>query len=334
MCRIHNITGKLCHLSAALLLIFISLSILSCTRKPDQKKYIIGVINFNPKLSSIVEGFKEGMAENGYIEGKNVTYMHLKDPEDIDPVLRDLKAGKADLILAVSTPAIKKAQNAVRGTGIPIVGISYDPVRGGIVDSLVYKKENITGIKVGENVQKALEWLLLIAPETKHVFVPVKFDTEAAQLSLADLKDVAAKLNVDLLVSSVEGPDDLQAALSSIPEDVDAIFVLHSLLIVSNLDTVLKTALKRRLPTASGSGLYKYGVTVSYGEDHRHTGKQAGELARKVLQGYPAAGLPFKSADFILGINLDNAKKIGLKIPEHILNQADIILRAGAANKN
>ena len=334
MCRIHNITGNIYHLSAALLLIFISLSILSCTRQPDKKKYLIGVINLNPRLSSVVEGFKEGMAENGYVEGKNVTYMHLKGPENIDTILRDLKAGKADLILAVSTPAMKKAQNAVRGTGIPIVGISFDPVRGGIVDSLVYKEENTTGIKVGESVQKALEWLLLIAPDTKRVFVPVKFDTEAAQLSLADLKDVAAKLNVDLLVSNVEGPDDLQAALSSIPEDVDAIFVLHSLLIVSNLDTVLETAVKRKLPTASGSGLYKYGVTVSYGQDHRHTGKQAGELAHKVLQGHPAASLPFKTADLFLGINLDNAKKIGLKIPEYILKQAEFIIPAGAANKN
>ena len=331
---IHTITGMIHHVSAALLLIVISLLILSCTRQPAEKKYLIGVINLNPTLSSMVEGFKEGLAERGYIEGKNVTYMHLKDPEDIDPILQDLKARKADLILTVTSPAMEKAQNAVRGTSIPIVGISYDPVRGDIVDSLVYKKENTTGVKVGESVQKALEWLLLIAPDTKRVFVPVKFDTRAAQLSLADLKDAAAKLNVDLLISNVEGPDDLQAALSSIPKDIDAIFILHSILIVSNLDVVLEKAIKRKLPTASGSGLYKYGVTVSYGQDHRHTGKQAAELAHKVLQGYPAGGLPFKTADFFLGINLDNAKKIGLNIPEHILQQAEFIIHAGAANKN
>jgi ABC-type uncharacterized transport system substrate-binding protein len=82
MCRIHTITGNIHHVSAALLLIVISLSILSCTRQPDdEKKYLIGVINLNPQLSSAVEAFKEGLAEHGYVEGKNVTYMHLKDPE-------------------------------------------------------------------------------------------------------------------------------------------------------------------------------------------------------------------------------------------------------------
>lgn len=326
--------GNIYKASFALLLIFISLSILSCRRQPVEKKYVIGVINLNHTMSSMVEGFKDGLAEKGCVEGKNVTYMQLKDPEDIDRVLRDLKVRRADLILAVTT-AVEKAQNAVRGTGIPIVGISFDPVRGGIVDSMVYKKENTTGIRVGGGVKKALEWLLLIAPHTKRVFVPVKFHTGAAESSLADLKDVATILNIDLLISNIEGRDDLRTALSSIPKDIDAVFIPHSLLIVSNLDAILETAVKRRLPTASGSGLYKYGVTVSYGQDHGHTGKQAAELANKVLKGRPAASLPFEAADLFLDINLDNAKKIGLDIPEHFLRQAEIMRQpAGAANKN
>ncbi|HSB30327.1 MAG TPA: ABC transporter substrate binding protein, partial [Candidatus Sulfobium mesophilum] len=240
----HNMIGNIYKASFALLLIFISLSILSCRRQPVEKEYVIGVINLNPTMSSMVEGFKEGLAGKGYVEGKNVTYMQLKDPEDLDRVLGDLKVRRADLILAVTTPAMEKAQNAVRGTGIPIVGISFDPVRGGIVDSMVYKKENTTGIRVGGVVKKALEWLLLIVPHTKRVFVPVKFDTSAAESSLADLKDVATILNVDLLISNIEGRDDLRTALSSIPKDIDAVFIPHSLLIVSNLDTILETAVK------------------------------------------------------------------------------------------
>jgi ABC-type uncharacterized transport system substrate-binding protein len=107
-------------------------------------------------------------------------------------------------------------------------------------------------IRVGGGVKKALKWLLLIAPHTKRVFVPVKFDTSAAESSLADLKDVATILNVDLLISNIEGRDDLRTALSSIPKDIDAVFIPHSLLIVSNLDTIVEAAVKRRLPTASG----------------------------------------------------------------------------------
>lgn len=202
------------------------------------------------------------------------------------------------------------------------------------MESKVYKKENTTGIKVGEGVKKALEWLLLIAPHTKRVFVPVKFDTRAAQSSLDDLKDASAKLHVDLLVTVVEGPDDLKASWSSIPKDIDAVFILHSLLIVSNPEAILETAAKGRLPTASGSGLYKHGVTISYGQDHGRTGQQASKIAHKVLQGYSAASLPFETADMFPGINLNNARTIGLEIPEHILKQAEIVESSGTALNN
>lgn len=333
MCRIHNIKHMIYPLSAALLLIFISLTNLSCTKEPEEKK-LIGIINLNPELSTMVDGFKEGMTEHGYVEGKSVTYRQMNSDEDIDSCLRELKNKKADLILSITTPATKKAVEACRGNGIPIVAICFDPVRGGIVESLVYKEDNITGIKIGDSVKKALEWLMLIAPDTRRVFVPVRYDTSAARLSLFDLKDAAEKFKVNLLISEVETPQDLKEALESIPEDIDAVFVLHSLLIVSNLDTVLEAAIARKLPTVSGSGLYKNGVTISYGQEHWRSGKDASKLAHKVLQGYSAAGLPFETAVFILGINLDNADKIGLNVPEHILKQAEIIRPGSTSNKN
>ena len=331
MCKNKNITDRICRLSAVLLLIFISLSILSCT---DEKKNLIGILSPNPAHKLYIEGFKEEMTGYGYAEDKNITYKEVNNTDLFDSALRDLKEENVDLILTATTPATRKAQKTVKGTDIPVVGISFDPVRGGIVKSLVHNEDNITGVKTGGSVPKTLEWLLLIAPDTKRIFVPLKFDTRAAQLSLTDLKDTAAKLHVDLLVSEVDTPRDLQEALGSIPEDIDAVFILHSIFIVSNLDTILETALKRNMPSVSGSALYTRGITISYGQDHRHTGKQAGELAHKVLQGYPAASLPFKTAEFSLGINLDNANKIGLDISENILKQANIIRPGSPANKD
>jgi len=317
-------TQKTFYLSAALIIISIFFSLISCTKEPD-KKYLIGTINPNTKLAPVLDNFKKGMIEHGYIEGENTTYIDSAGGKDIDSALRDFQQRKVDLVLAIATPPIKKALEALRKSGIPVVGSSFDPVRGGVVKSLIYKKENITGIKIGGSVQKTLEWLLLIAPNIKQVFVPIKFDTSAAELSLSDLKEIAEKLEVELLVSEVETLQDLQKSLSSMPEDIDAVFIPHSIFVISNIDTVLETCAKRKLPSASGGGLYRHGVSISYGHNFSRAGGQLSLLAHKVLQGTPAFSLPFETANFQLGINLDTAKQIGLDIPYYYLSQADTI---------
>jgi putative ABC transport system substrate-binding protein len=308
-------------------LIFISLSILSCTNTPKENKYVIGIINPNPKLIAVTNGFKSEMTGHGYIEGENITYVNVDNSGEIDSALLDFKEQTVDLVLTFTTPATKKAKNALKGTGIPVVFTSFDPVRGGIVKSLSNQEENITGIKVGGNTQKALEWLLAISPETRRILVPVKFDTKAASLSLAALKEGAAKLKVDLIVSNVETIEDLQATLSSMPEDVGAIFILNSIFIVTNLDLIVETAIKHKIPTGGGSGQYKNGLTITYGRSHKRSGENAGRLAHKILHGTPASSLPIETEDFFLGINLRTARASGLKIPYFVLDQADFIIR-------
>ena len=317
MKRILNITDKSCFLLSVSLLICIFLSIISCAKEPE-KKYLIGTINPNPKLAATLAKFKKAMTEHGYIEGENVTYIDSAGGKGIDSALKDFQEKKVDLVLTITTPAMKKSVEALRESGIPVVGLSYDPVSGGVVKSLIYKKENVTGIKVGGSVPKALEWLLLIVPDIRHIFVPVKLDTPAADLSLNDLKGVALKLDVELQISEIETTEDLKISLSSMPEDIDAVFVPHSILVVSNLDTIIKTCIKRRIPSVSGSGLYQQGIAISYGENYNRTGKELSKIVHKVLQGTPAFSQPFETAEFHLGINLHTLKSIGLDIPYYV----------------
>lgn len=320
------IKDKIFLLVIVLLSVFISLSVVSCTVEP--KKYVIAIINPNPGLNEVVEKFKSGLNGYGYVEGKNTTYIYVNNAREIDPALQEFKKNKVDLIFTLTTPATIKAKIAMEGTGIPVVfGTSYDPVKGGIVKSLLHQEENITGIKVGGGTQKALEWLLRIAPEVKRIFVPVKFDTEATSLSLEELKKIATKLKIELIISNIETLQDLKAALSSIPENVGAIFIVNSIFIVSNIDIIVETAIQRKLPTGAGMGQYKNGVTITYGQDYKHSGEQASRLADKILQGIPASSLPVETADYFLGINLKTAKAIDLEIPDDILIQADFVVR-------
>ena len=306
----------------------IALSALSCTEERSVKKYTVGIINPNSNLDPLVTGFKEGMIAYGYIEGENIEYIDVNSAADIDSALKTFKNINADLVMTVTTPPTKKAVNALKGTGIPVVfGTSFDPVRGGIVRSLTNQEGNVTGIKVGGNMPKVLEWLLAVSPDIKRIFVPVRFDTSAAKLSLEDLEKTADKLNIDLVISAVETHDDLQKALTSMPEDIDAVVIVHSIFIVTHFDTILVEAMKRNISTGSGPRLSARGATISYGQIQIHSGKRISRLVHKVLQGTPASSIPVELADFFLGVNLKTAREIGIEVQRDILDHADFIVR-------
>ncbi len=315
-------------------IIIISLTLLllsySCQRQTE-KTYVIGYINPNPEEEEGAQGFLHNMPKFGFIEGKNTTYMKFesRDLKNMEAALREMSSKPVDLIFAMTTPAVKLTEKATRGTNIPVIFIQYDAVKSGVVRSLTRPGGNITGIELRGSTQKSLEFLLAIVPGTKHLFVPVKFDTGGAYHSLEDLKKEASRFGLDLTVAEVARIEDLRSAMSSMPEDTNAIFLLHSWLVGSNVDIVIDNAIKRRIPVISAGHVdFNNGLVLSYAPMDDRTGLQAARMANSILNNdiHPA-DLPVETADFFLGINLKTARSIGIKIPNEILEQADFIIR-------
>jgi len=95
----------------------------SCGNK-EKQAYTVGVINVVPDLDQALEGFKEGMTELGYVEGKNIRYVYdgaTTDMGKLPAVAQKLVAEKVDLILTMTTPATKAAQQATAGLELPVV---------------------------------------------------------------------------------------------------------------------------------------------------------------------------------------------------------------------
>lgn len=139
----------------------------------QQRTYTIGIVNINPALTVMANGFKAGMTEKGYIEGKNTTYLYgdrRLTPKEIPEALQELVKNKTDLIYVLSTPAARQTARTMKDKAIPIVfsGV-YDPVQTGLLSNPPLPEGNITGIQVGGGTAKALEWLWRIRPEIKKV---------------------------------------------------------------------------------------------------------------------------------------------------------------------
>jgi len=319
-----------------LLLIFIAISLTlfltsyTCQQQKE-KTYVIGYINPNPEEEEGAQGFLRNMPKFRFIEGKNVTYIksETKDMKAMENAMKDMVAKRVDLIFAMTTPAAKMAKRLTEGTNIPVVFIMYNAVGTGVVTSMVHPKGNLTGVQLRGSTPKALEFLLEIAPRSKHIFVPISYDTGAAKQSLADLKESADKRALKVTVSEVTTVKELRASMSSMPADTDAVFLLHSWLVGSNMDIIIDNAIRRKIPIISAGHVdFKNGVVLSYGPMDDRSGMQAARLAHNILiDKTPTTDLPVETADFCLGINLKTAQSMGLKISDDILQQADFIIR-------
>ena len=321
-----KVVTLLLSISGVLVGLAIVFFIYSNKMQADRDSYIIGIVNPNPATKDMTRGFIEGLAEYGYIQGRNLTYIKCESKKEMDTALKDMVDRPVDLIFAVTTPATQKAKKMSTEKNIPVVFIIHDPINSGIINSLSRPGSNITGIQVRGSTSKALEWLLTVAPGIKHLFVPVKFDTKASQQNLDDLQEATRQLGIRLTVSEVKTGEELATALSSIPEDVDGIFFVRSIFISANINKVIATAITRKLPIGAGSAKYKNGAMVSYGLDRFQSGKQASRLAHMILQRISPADIPAEISNFYLGINLKTAHATGIKIPNDILTQADYII--------
>lgn len=312
-----------------IILFFVGLSLVySCQKtEPTKKDYLIGIINPNKGTQDINKGFIQKLQENGYVEGKNTTFLRYDGNFEIDEAIYDMIARNVDLIFTVTTPATRKAKKATQGKNIPVVFTMQDPVASGLIKSLAEPGDNLTGIQIRGSVPKTLEWMLAVSPDIKHLFVPIKYDTKATTQSLEDLQKTASPLGIKLSLAEVNNQSELDAALEAIPEDADGIFILCSIFIHSNIEKLVQAAKDRKILIGSGAAQSELGVTISYGMVAEKTGRQAGRLASHVLAGMDPANIPSEVTDFFIGVNLLTAKATNVQIPGDILQQADIIIR-------
>jgi putative ABC transport system substrate-binding protein len=316
-----------------LVLTLISSFLLSACGVSSQKKiYKIGVVNLAAAFDPILIGFKAGMEKAGYVEGQNLTYIYdgpAASPDTLNAIFENLKSEKVDLVLTFGTLTTLRAKESLAGTDIPVIfGPVTDPVASGIVVEVLKPGGNITGIQTGNPTPKRLEWLLKIDPNIKRLYVFNNPNDNSSVQALAALTQAASTFNVELVTADASTPDEIAAALSRTPHDIDAIFILASAIFEAHIDKFVNVANVKKLPLAAPATANVWqGALTSFGHDNVPLGQQASQLAAQILRGANPADLPIESADLFVSINLKTAEIIGLDIPDNIIRQANIIVR-------
>lgn len=330
--------GRLLRWMTLFLVILCALLASSCNTGKS-KVYRVGILSGLDYMAGAVDGFKAGMAELGYMEGRNIEYDLQSTNFDIatyQRILQQFIADKVDLIFVFPTEASIEAKTATQGTDIPVVFSIANIEDTGLVNSLREPGGNITGVRYpGPDIAlKRFEIMLELVPEAQCMLVPYQrgYPIVASQLEI--LHPAAAAEGITLIEAPVDNVAELQAFLDQLAESadigLDAILIIpEPLAVTSDAFLVMaKFAAEHQIPLGGAYAEvegYKsiFGVNI----DPIAVGTQAAFLADKIFRGTPAGTIPVVSAESYMTINYSAAQELGLTVPESLLAQANEVIR-------
>jgi putative tryptophan/tyrosine transport system substrate-binding protein len=301
-------------------------------KEPEQQPFVIGLVTNNPNGLTNIRGFRDGLAELGYVEGENVSYVFAGRPvsgDELDETLTNLVQSDVDLIFTAGTPTGVAAHAITTGTGIPVVfGVIADPVSAGVMDDLTIPGGNMTGVRLSDNQGRRLQFLLDLAPGIRTVLVPFNPDDPAPSSALDQIIPVAKDLGLEIVQGHARTAGEAAGLMEHFPEDVDAIFMVPDSVVNAHIQELVALAIERKLPLSGPSMIQvEQGALTAYGIIHHNVGVQASAIADLILRGADPGTLPVQTAEVSLGINLQTAQAIGLDVSPDLIQQAGFIVR-------
>jgi ABC-type uncharacterized transport system substrate-binding protein len=286
----------------------------------------------------LIEAFRQGLRDLGYVEGRNlmIEYRSAEGKLDRFPALAiGLVALKVDVIVATNTQAALAARQATATIPIVFAGPA-DPVSSGLVTSLSRPGGNLTGlssIPAPQLVGKPLELLTQAVPgRTRFAALWHRDYPEHTQQDILGAVEAAARaLGVHRLqfVEAHGGPENFPRAFAEmIAARAEALTVLTSVLFISERRRLVDLAAKHRLPAVYVvRDFVDDGGLMSYGPLWIDLFRRAAIYVDKILKGMSPSELPVEQpTKFEFVINLKTAKALGLTLPPSLLARADQVI--------
>jgi putative tryptophan/tyrosine transport system substrate-binding protein len=281
-----------------------------------------------------LDAFRQGLREQGYVEGKNIVVEYRwadGDERRLPAIVADLVRLKVDLIVSAAPAATRAAKEGAPNVPIVMVLVA-DPVAFKFVASLARPGGNVTGFAflLPELSGKRLELLKQAVPGLSRVAVLWYAANPYKAFDLKEVEAVAARLNVAVQPLPVNGPGDFEAAFEAAAKrGAGGLITLDDPFTIIHRVRIVDLALKHRLPAVYGvEPLSEAGGLMFYGPDRRDQNRRAGIYVDKILRGAKPAELPVERPDkYDLVVNLKTAQAIGIAIPQSLLLRANRIIR-------
>ena len=281
----------------------------------------------------LLDAFRSGMLELGYVEGRNIRYEYRFADGYLDrlPDLAiDLVRLKPDVIVSAPLPSHIALRQAT--STIPIVMANgADPVGFGLVTSLSHPGGNVTGLANFAEVlaAKQIDLLRELIPRLSRIGVLINVTNPLHVPQLRETTAAAAASGIDLMPLEIRSPDELGPAFEALVKDhVEALAVPPDTVFNNFRGRIAELAATMRMPAIYGFREHvEDGGLMSYGPDNRVNYRRAAAYVDKILKGAKPGDLPIEQpTQFELVINLKTANALGLEIPPSLIARADEVI--------
>jgi putative ABC transport system substrate-binding protein len=304
-------------------------------RAQQQAMPVIGYLSARSQddTSHLIGAFQRGLAENGYVEGQNVTieYRFALGQYDRLPAMA-AELAKIPVAVIAATGGEPSALAAKATTSIiPIVFIVGDPVKLGLVASYNRPGGNATGMNALTPALEAKRFGLLheLVPGAATIGALVNPLYPPSEEQSRDLQEAALSLGLNIEILRASNDREIDAAFESVAQRKIAAFqVAADPFFDTRRVKIIALAAQHRLPTiyhfreyAVGGGLMSYGI------DFSDLYRQVGVYTGRIVKGAKPTDLPVvEPTKFQFLINLKTAKTLGLEVPPTLLARADEVI--------
>lgn len=285
-------------------------------------------------LAARIEGFRHGLRELGYVEGKSIIIEWRSaegKPERRSEIAAELVRLRPDCIVSAGATVTRVLREAT--STIPIVmGQDSDPVGSGFVASLARPGGNVTGMSAlaPETSGKQLELLKQIMPKLSRVAIIGNSTNPGDAQTLRETVLAAGSYEIYLRYLDVQDISEIEPVIRAAAKGrADALMVLGNPVLNLQRKQVVDLIAKNRLPATYARPEYvEAGGLMTYGTNYPELFRRAATYVDRIIKGAKPADLPVEQPrKFELIINLKAAKQIGLTIPGRVLERADRVIK-------
>ncbi|ATG50794.1 sugar ABC transporter substrate-binding protein [Brachybacterium vulturis] len=295
------------------------------------ESYSIGISQYvtHPSLDAAREGFMSGLEDAGLDVSFDVQNAQ-GDQATANTIAGTFANSDHDLLLAIATPSAQTLAQSIRETPVLFTAVT-DPESAKLVDSNEEPGGNVTGTSDANPVREQLQLLTELAPDAETVGIVYSSGEVNSQVQVDWAKEAAAELGIEIQEATVSNSSEVQQAANSL--DVDAIYVPTDNAVVSALESVIRVGQNEQIPVVAADGAsVERGAVATYGINYEELGAQTAEMAVRILtEGADPATMAVETqTQPELYVNPTAAEKMGVEIPQAMLDEADHVVGEGA----